>query len=148
MNQVFIFQAKEGKMTWQTVYNHERFRQCLRENEGKDFRIEPLITTRSLSQNALYHLFLDVICRETGNDHNNLHEYLKRELLPPKFIKVMINKKEIERKIPASTTELDKTQFIDYLDKISALTQIQIPNTEEYHEYYDSATLKINPLEQ
>ena len=128
-------------MTWNSVYNHERFRQCLKENEGKDFRIEHLISTRSMSQNALYHLFLDVICKETGNDHNNLHEYLKRELLPPKFIKVIIDKKEIERKIPASTTELKKGEFCDYMDKISALVNIQIPDTESFKNWRDSSPL-------
>lgn len=142
MQQTFIFTAKEGKMTWGSTYNHERFRQNLRENEGKEYRIEPLISTRSMSQNSLYHLFLDVICRETGNDHNNLHEYLKRELLPPKFIKVNIKGKEVERKIPASTTDLTKTEFCDFMDKISSLTGVPIPDTEQYHQYYDSAPLK------
>ena len=139
--QSFIFTAKEGAMTWGTVFNHQRFRQCLRENEGKEFRIEPLISTRSMSQNALYHLYLDVICRETGNDHNNLHEYLKRELLPPKFIKVKIGDKEVERKIPASTTELTKTDFGNYMDKISALTNVEIPNTENFLNWRDSSPL-------
>lgn len=128
-------------MSWNSVYNHERFKQCLQENEGKDFRIEPLISTRSMSQNSLYHLFLDVICKETGNDHNNLHEYLKRELLPPKFIKVMIGKKEIERKIPASTTELKRGEFCDYLDKISSECGVAIPNTEEYNVFINEAPL-------
>lgn len=125
-------------MHWNSVYNHGRFRQCLKENEGVDFRIEKLISTRSMSQNSLYHLFLDVICKETGNDHNNLHEYLKRELLPPKFIKILINGKEVERKIPASTTELNKTDFGDYMDKISSLTNVPIPDTEAFKNWRDT----------
>ena len=141
----FIFIAKEGKMSWETVYNHERFLADLRQNEGRAYRIEPLISTRSMSQNSLYHLFLDVICRETGNDHNNLHEYLKRELLPPKFIKVKIGKelnaKEIERKIPASTIDLTKLQFVDYMDKISALVGVQIPDTDNFLNWRDSGPL-------
>lgn len=141
MSEVFIFSAKEGKMIWGSVYNHQRFVQCLKENEGKDFRIEPLKSTRSLSQNALYHLFIDVICKETGNDHNNLHEYFKREFLTPKFIRVIIKGKEIERKIPASTTELSKTEFIDYMDKISAQTEIAIPDTEAFLGWRDSSPL-------
>jgi hypothetical protein len=138
----FIFRAKEGKMTWETPLNHDRFLQNLRENEGKAYRIEPLVSTRSMSQNSLYWLYLEVIQRETGNQATELHEYFKRELLPPKFIKVIIKGKEIERKIPASTTELNKTDFIDYLDKISALCGVAIPNTEEYKDYYDTAPLK------
>lgn len=139
MPQIFIFIAKEGKMSWRSVYNHERFRQNLRENEGKEYRIEPLISTRSMSQNSLYHLFLDVICRETGNDHNALHEFLKRELLPPKIIKVIIKGKETERKIPASTTDLNKTDFGDYMDKISSLTGVPIPDSEAWKNWRDEA---------
>jgi arginine deiminase len=137
----FIFRAKEGKMTWETPYNHDRFLQNLRENEGKPYRIEPLISTRSMSQNSLYWLYLEVIQRETGNQATELHEYFKRELLPPKFIKVKIKGKEIERKIPASTTELKKNEFIDYLDKISALCGVAIPDTESWKGWRDSSPL-------
>ena len=94
-----------------------------------------------MSQNNLYWLFLTVIQRETGNNAGDLHEYFKRELLQPKFIKVMIKGKEIERKIPASTTELSKTEFIDYMDRISALTEIAIPDTEAFLGWRDSSPL-------
>ena len=137
----FIFTVLEGKMHWETVYNHERFLQNLRENEGKAYRIEPLVSTRSMSQNSLYWLYLEVIQRETGNQATELHEYFKRELLPPKFIKVIIKGKEIERKIPASTTELSKNDFIDYMDKISSLCGVAIPNTENFLAWRDSSPL-------
>ncbi len=128
-------------MSWETVHNHERFLHDLKQNEGKPYRIEPLISTRSMSQNNLYWLYLTVIQRETGNNANDLHEYLKRELLPPVFIKVKIKGKEVERKIPASTTDLTKTEFIDYMDRISALTEIAIPDTESFLNWRDSSPL-------
>lgn len=129
-------------MTWGSVYNHSRFLQCLKENEGKDFRIEKLVSTRSLSQNSLYWLYLETIEKETGNSASDLHEYFKREFLPPKFIKVMIKGKEIERKIPASTTELEKIPFTDYLDKICAMTGVSIPDTDNYLREIDLAPLQ------
>lgn len=140
--QTFTFISKDGKMTWGSVFNHARFRQHLKENEGKVYQIKPIVLTRSLSQNALYHLFLDVICRDTGNNHNDLHEYFKREFLPPKIIKVKIKGQEIDRKIPSSTTGLNKIEFTDYLDRISALTETAIPDTKQYQNYIDEAPLK------
>lgn len=136
--QTFIFQAKEGKMTWGSVYNHQRFLNCLKENEGKDFRIELLQSTRSLSQNALYWMYLELIEKETGNPANDLHEYFRRTLLSPKWLKVM--GKEI--KVPQSTTELKKEEFSDYMDKICAEVNIPIPDTENYLREIDLAPLK------
>lgn len=136
--QTFIFQAKEGKMTWGSVYNHQRFLSCLKENEGKDFKIELLKSTRSLSQNALYWLYLEIIERETGNSANDLHEYFRRTLLSPKWLKVL--GKEI--KVPQSTTELKKTEFGDYMDKICAETNVPIPDTEGFKNWQDSSPLQ------
>ena len=142
-------------MSWETVYNHERFLQNLRQNEGKAYRIEPLISTRSMSQNSLYWMYLEIIQRETGNNANDLHEYFKREFLPPVFIKIKLGKelnaKEIERKIPASTKALSKTEFIDYMDRICSATNVSIPDTENFLNWRDSSPLKeeiYNPLEQ
>ena len=137
---IFLFKAKEGKMTWGSTFNHERFRQHLKENEGRLYRIEPEIDTRSLSQNKLYWKFLEIIEMETGNGANDLHEYFRRVLLPPKFIKVM--GKEV--KIPKSTTELKKNEFADYLDKISSEVGIEIPDTSKYLASIDLAPLKAN----
>jgi hypothetical protein len=64
---------------------------------------------------------------ETGNNANDLHEYFKRVFLTPRFIKVM--GKEI--KIPRSTTDLNKAEFFDYLDKICAESGVAIPNPNE-----------------
>jgi hypothetical protein len=137
----FLFKAKEGKMTWGSVYNHQRFLNELKSNEGREYRIEPLVHTRTLSQDRLYWLYLEVIQRESGNQATELHEYFKRTLLPPKFIKVLIKGKEIEIKIPASTKDLSKTDFIDYMDKISSLCGVAIPDTEQFLAWRDSSPL-------
>lgn len=137
----FIFKVNkkiDGRwifMDFGSGFNESRFADCLKENEGKLFRIEKEISTRSLSQNKLYWLYLGVIEQETGNIANDLHELFRRTLLPPKFIKVM--GKEI--KIPMSTTELNKTDFGEYLDKIAAETNVPIPDTEAFAKWRDSA---------
>ena len=119
----FLIKAENGKPNFGSDFNRARFYEYLKEHEGKQLRISPVEEKRSLSQNNYYFNYLGVVEYETGNSANDLHELFKRTLLPPKFIKVM--GKEI--KIPASTTELSKTQFADYLDKICAETNVPLP---------------------
>lgn len=136
--QTFIFKSNKGVWDFGSEYNYKRFIQYLKENDGKEFRIEPLVRTRSLSQNNLYWMYLQIIERETGNNANDLHEYFRRVLLSPKMLKVM--GKEI--KVPKSTTELKKNEFSDYMEKICAETNIPIPDTENYLRELDLAPLK------
>ena len=82
--------------------------------------------TRSLSQNAFLWLFYRVIESETGQPASDIHEWAKRKFLPPKFIKVM----GTELKIPASTTELSKHDFGNFLDRLSSETGVPIPDPE------------------
>ncbi len=102
----YVHSLKEGKAVWITVETEEN--------------------KRTLSQNAYYHVYLDIIADETGDDHNSLHEYLKRLLLPRKRLKVM--SKEIE--VPSSTTDLSKAEFSEYMDRICALTNVPLPDPE------------------
>lgn len=133
----FLFKAKSGVMDFGSEFNEARLRQYLKEREGKKFRIEEEKSTRTLSQNALYWKYLDIIEMETGNNANDLHELFRRTLLKPKIIKVLGR----EIVIPRSTTELKKHEFSDYLDKISAQTNVEIPDTESYHRFMESAPL-------
>lgn len=136
--QTFIFKSNKGVWDFGSEFNYKRFISYLKENDGKEFRIEPLIRTRSLSQNNLYWMYLEIIERETGNNANDLHEYFRRTLLAPITLKVM--NKEI--KIPKSTTDLKKNEFSDYMEKICATTNIPIPDTESYLRELDLAPLK------
>lgn len=95
-------------------------------NEGRTVTLELERKGRSTSQNAYYWVYLGVIGRETGHDADDLHEFFKRKLLPPVFKKVLGN----EVTLPMSTTVLKKAEFGDYLDKISALTGVPLPDKE------------------
>lgn len=85
---------------------------------------------RSLDQNALMHLYIDVIARETGHDHEELHRIFKGLFLPKK--KVTLN--GVDYWLTGSTTELTKAEMREYLDKICALTNIPIPDTKLAHD--------------
>jgi hypothetical protein len=122
----FVFQASQGKPDFGSDYNRAAFLEMLKENEGKKFKITPIIPKRSLSQNRYYWLYLGVIEQETGNGADDLHEYFKRKHLPPKFIEVLGQ----EMKIPRSTTELSKVEFGEFLEKICAETGVALPDPQ------------------
>lgn len=121
---MFIFTSKQGKQDFGSEFNEQRFREELKNNEGKRYRIDKEQNKRTLNQNSFYWKYLEIIEMETGNIALELHEYFKRIFLPPKFIKVL--GKEI--KIPASTTDLKKVEFGEYLDKICAETNVPLPD--------------------
>lgn len=133
----FLATAKKGKLDFGSNFNESRFNQFLKDNDGKEIRITKLTRKRTNSQNALYWKYLEIIEKETGNNANDLHEYFRRALLSPKFVKVM--GKDI--KLPHSTTELNKVEFSDYMDKISAESGVPVLDTETYNKYYESAPL-------
>ncbi len=135
----FLFKAVNGTIDFGTEYNRARFKEFLKKNNGKEFRIDLIKRVRSLNQNRLYWFYLEVIEKETGNNANDLHEYFRRSLLPPKRLKVM-NK---EFNVPSSTTELSKSAMGDYMEKICALTNVPLPDVETYKKYIDSAPSDI-----
>lgn len=125
---IFIFKAVSGKPQF-AEQSEILFRQHLKEHEGKVYEIFLRESKRSLSQNRFYWFYLELIVSEgKGKDTaEDLHEFLRRKLLPPKFLTV----RGEEIKVPRSTTELSKTEFGEYLEKICALTEVPLPNPEE-----------------
>jgi len=128
---MFNATVKEGKLNFGSQFNEARFRSWLKDMEGKEVKISKIDRSRTILQNRFYWEFLNIISRETGDDPNSLHEYLKRKLLPPVFITV----RGEEIKIPASTTKLSKIEMGEYIDRISALVEIPVPDPNELAGY-------------
>lgn len=94
--------------------------------EGKRISLEARLWSRkrTISQNKYYWKYLEAIEEKTGHDVYELHEYFRRIFLRP-----------VERTVlgqtalyPRSTTELNKDEFSEYLDKICARTNIPLPD--------------------
>lgn len=122
---MFRATIKEGRLDF-GVKQRAVFLDFLKVNEGRSLTIELEKKGRSNSQNSYYWVYLGVIARETGDNADDLHEFFKRKLLPPKFITV----RGEEVKVPASTTELTKSDFAGYLTRISVLTEVPLPDPE------------------
>ncbi len=119
--------VKDGKLLLDKQEIYEKYLIYQLEGQRVSLTIELQKDKRSLSQNALYWVYLGIIANETGDNENDLHEYLKRKILAPRFIQVL--GKEV--KLPGTTSKLDKLEFGDYMDKIAVLTAIPVPNPED-----------------
>ena len=128
-NNVFLVQIQKGQLSFGSEANQARWRQFLKDNDEKWLRIEKPISKRSGQQNRYYWLVLELVSRETGDDAVSLHEYFKHNLLKPvtKTIKGKSGK-EIVFEVEASTTDLSKLEMGEYLDRISALTGVPLPD--------------------
>lgn len=123
---IFIFTARNGKPEFADLSEY-RFREHLKEHEGKIYEVYLRENKRTLTQNRFYRVYLEMIEAETGNSADDLHEYFKRKHLAPRFVEIM--GKEI--KLPASTTTLTKTEFGDYMEKICAECGVPLPDPTE-----------------
>jgi hypothetical protein len=124
----FIARVNGGVITFASPGAAERFYKLA---EGKRVEIEILEGHRSLSQNALYWVYLEVICEETGNESaEDLHEYFKQKLLPRRIAKIKGRSGEYDVEKITSTTSLTKSQFSEYMEKIERLTGVAIPDMQ------------------
>jgi hypothetical protein len=95
---------------------------------------------RSIKQNRLYRLWLNVIADDTGTEEDYLHD-LFAELFLPKVKRRIIGVatvNNLEEK-PISTTLLNTKEFTDYLEKIRrwAIENVDeaiiLPNPDDRH---------------
>ena len=119
----FRAKAHDGSLSFGPIML-KRWEQWLHDNDGHTVVITEEKPERSNQQNRYYWVYLGVIERETGELADDLHQFFKRKLLPPVF--KTIRGESI--KLPASTSDLGKVEFTDYLDKIAAMTEIALPD--------------------
>lgn len=86
--------------------------------EGKVYKAEVILErhTRTVSQNKLYHLWLNYISRETGNSVDSLHRHFAKEYIGYDIVEVLGEKQYLIH----STAKLKKDQFAVFLDNIQA----------------------------
>lgn len=101
-----------------------------REYEAK---IVKRVEKRTLAQNRLYHLWLNCISAETGNEVDILAEYFKQKFLGVR--ERVIHGDHV--RVALSTTELNTEEFKRYLDKIQEWANVEqgiiLPNPEDLY---------------
>ena len=94
---------------------------------------------RSLSQNALFYLWLRCIAEETGNDIETLHDHFCIKFLGWYESEVM---GDYHRKIPR-TRDLDTKQFTEFLEEIrmdmmhNQNIYLPLPDDQGWDEFYE-----------
>lgn len=80
---------------------------------------------RSLDQNALYFMWCQIIADETGNDKDDIHEYLKLKFLGTVGIEPTNGQVQY---IPRSSRNQSVKEMAEYMEKIQtwALTDLNI----------------------
>ena len=111
--------------------------------EGKQYNISISLKRekRSIQQNRLYHLWLNCISSETGNEVEDLHDYFKDRFLSRK-VEIFGD----EYNTGTSTKKLNTAEFTAFLDKVQQFAAGQgiiLPNPEDlyfeqfYQQYKD-----------
>jgi len=80
--------------------------------------ITPYSPPRNVDQNALYHALLWWVELQTGNDHEYMHEIMKKKFLAWPRKRIMLNGKISYERIIGSTTKLNKKQFSNFYTKV------------------------------
>lgn len=124
--QTFIIDIKQGNPAFTSEYQRKMFKSFLKQFEGKKvwMTIDPKLPKRSDRQNRFYWLYLGIIAHETGHEVDDLHTLFKEEFLSVGHKTIL----GLSTKMTRSTTELSKTDFSEYIDKISVLTGITPPD--------------------
>ena len=158
MKSTFFSTVKDGKLQKNTTQN---ILQELAHLEGKRvvITIEKQKSSRSLQQNSLYWVYIDILSQELGHSKNEMHELVKYKFLKLKrFISIVNGKSvilaledgiyvdvstgeihDIEKVEPydkiGSTATLTKSEFIDFVDNLITwakdFLRITLPNPEE-----------------
>lgn len=106
---------QDGKLRW---INEAYMAHWLPKFEGQKavLTIKKKWSKRSLNQNKLYWLWLDIIAEDTGHTPDELHTIYKGLFSPKKIIKV--GKRVFN--IPKGTSELSKGEMVEYMLNVEA----------------------------
>lgn len=122
----FVINIEKGRFAFTSEDQKSMFTQFLSQFEGKKvvLTVDERLPKRSQSQHNYYHLYLDIIAEETGHSHDELHAYFKGKHLTTSLVDVLGAKVRMTK----STTDLSKTDFGNFLDRICAETNIPLPD--------------------
>ncbi len=123
---------KEGEQPRLIVKADKYMRFWLKNNakpgdEGS-MRIELRRPKRTALQNAFYWVYLDLIAISSGHTTDELHLWAKGAFLTTGITEVFGHK---VRKVK-STTDLNRSEFVEYMSQIEEATGVPIPDPEPF----------------
>ncbi len=91
-------------------------------------RIELRRPKRTLLQNAFYWVYIDLVSLSSGHTTDEIHTWAKGAFLSQGITEVFGHK---VRKVK-STTDLNRSEFCEYMDRIEEATGVPIPDPEPF----------------
>ena len=100
--------------------------------------IEKHVKKRSLSQNALYHKWIDILGDHFGYERDEMAEELKRMFVPAQG---RVTKKALDGGIRefCTTTKLNTAEMKEYMnaiDRFAAQNNVILPHPEDLQRHY------------
>ncbi len=129
-----IDHTKRQNLNFGSEFNQNRWDLWCQDNQGKQVSVEKAKPIRSLSQNGLYWAWLSKVALETGNQTEDMHEYLKLKFLPKRLLKIHGKKGDYDVETVKSTTRLNKLEFGEYLEKCAIHVGVALPTALEIQE--------------
>lgn len=118
------------------AYNYVSFVRFAGENEGKDCDIIVREKARTLSQLGMYRVWLTDVANHTGNDTEELHEFLLDKLAPRKVISIhgkkgIVEIEKYKRTSGGHALSMNKSEMGEYMDSAARITEYPLPTREE-----------------
>lgn len=120
-------EKKEVKLNSPTLYRHFLNTMCHIGDEVAMY-VTSKRPKRSLVQDNYYFLYLSLITASTGHTKEELHIWAKGKFLTKGITEVYGEK----TRIVASTSDLNRSEFCEFLCRIEDRTEIPLPKTDAF----------------
>lgn len=105
-------------------------------HNGAYLSLEHVKAERSPSQLRMYRAWLHKVADETGNDEEELHEFLLDRCAPRVVVTIKGPRKSVDIERVKRTSgnhslSMSKDEMGDYMDKCAALTGVPLPTEDE-----------------
>lgn len=118
------------------AFNRRSYVLFCEKNDGKKVDLVLREKERTLSQLGMYRAWLSQVAAETGNDTEELHEFLLSQLAPRTVMTIRGPKGEVEyerhkRTSGGHTLSMNKEEMSEFMEKASVLTGHPLPTKQE-----------------
>ena len=146
----YLFTAKNGEMEFSTQFSKALFKQNLKDNEGKQYSIEKVKNPVSDALRAYYFGAVIPVIRSTCDKWENLssieiHEIIKKMLFYFETYNPLTKRIERFGRSVMSSDDWNNTakamEFLEIIRQYLSECGLDMPDSEEYKRYRDSAPL-------
>lgn len=105
-------------------------------HEGARIVITEAKDDRSTGQLRMYRAWLASVAASTGNDEEELHNFLLEKCAPRAVVKIkgkkgIVEVEQIKRTSGGHSLSMDKLEMTDYMNKCAQITSCPLPTEEE-----------------